>query len=58
MRDAERRYGALLIGETIGLVLGAGVFYGASGILNPYLALLLSCGALVLHLAAKRALRR
>jgi hypothetical protein len=54
----DRSYGALLSGEVIGLAMCAGTFLGAFGVLNPYLALLLVLGALVLHLTARRALRQ
>ena len=54
MSDA---YGVLLAGEAAGIVLGASVVLGASGALNPYLALAGVFGWAVLHLTARASLR-
>lgn len=50
-------YGVLLMGEFIGLVLGGAAVLGASGAVNPYIALSLALIALAWHLTARKALR-
>lgn len=44
----------LLCGEIVGLTAGSGAAFGATGAMNPYIALGMVLGALVLHLTARR----
>jgi hypothetical protein len=55
MIDKSDRYGALLVGELMGVVLGAGVVMVVIG--NPYVGLVFLLVWLSLHLTAGKALR-